>query len=73
MSGRVEARLFVDRSRCAGSGECILAVPDVFTRSGDGKVLLRPGPGADVEQARAAAGRCPSGALSVAEYEVSEV
>jgi ferredoxin len=69
----VEARLFVDRSRCAGSGQCVLAEPGVFTRGGDGKVLLRPGPGADLDQARAAAARCPSGALSVAEYEVSEV
>jgi len=72
MSGRVETRLFVDRGRCAGSGQCALAAPEVFTRSGDGKVLLRPGPGADVDQSRSAAARCPSGALSVVEYEVSE-
>lgn len=73
MSGRVEARLFVDRGKCAGSGQCVLAVPGVFGLGVDGKVLLRPGAAADLEESRTVAARCPSGALSVTEYEVSEV
>ena len=66
---------FVDRGRCTGAGRWRppAGPRDVFTRAGDGKVLLLPGPGADADQARAAAAGCPSGALSVIEYEGSEV
>lgn len=73
MTAPSQARLFVDRGRCTGTGHCVLAAAEVFTRAGDGKVLLRPGPGADPDQARTAAAGCPSGALSVIEYEGSEV
>ncbi|MFG2647888.1 ferredoxin [Streptomyces sp. NPDC048436] len=62
----------VDRHRCAGSGLCMAQVPAVFDQSDeDGKVLLNaPEPGPELTAAvRAAAGRCPSGAITLHEHE----
>ncbi|MEV0320295.1 ferredoxin [Streptomyces sp. NPDC050658] len=58
----------VDRERCAGSGLCLAQLPAVFDQSDDdGKVLLRtavPAP-EEVRAVRAAAARCPSGAITL--------
>ncbi|WP_234379998.1 ferredoxin [Streptomyces sp. CMB-StM0423] len=58
----------VDRTRCVGSGLCMMHVPAVFDQSeDDGKVLLttaHPGP-ALARSVRAAAGRCPGRAISL--------
>ncbi|MEU4684437.1 ferredoxin [Streptomyces xinghaiensis] len=60
--------LRVDRRRCAGSGLCAVRLPGVFDQSEeDGKVLLStPEPGPRLAGAvRAAAARCPSGAITL--------
>ncbi|MFI1952398.1 ferredoxin [Streptomyces xinghaiensis] len=60
--------LRIDRRRCAGSGLCAVQLPDVFDQSEeDGKVLLTtPEPGPRLAGAvRAAAARCPSGAITL--------
>jgi len=60
----------VDRARCAGSGLCLAQVPAVFDQSeDDGKVLLNtPVPEPALAAAvRVAAGRCPSGAITLHE------
>lgn len=36
-------RITVDRDRCIGAGQCVLAAPDVFTQDDDGLVELLPG------------------------------
>ncbi|MFJ8795276.1 ferredoxin [Streptomyces sp. NPDC102462] len=63
-------RVEVDRGRCVGSGMCLAHVPAVFDQSDrDGRVLLvEPLPRAGVVPAvRAAAERCPSGAITLHE------
>ncbi len=61
-------RIAVDRDRCCGSGNCVLALPEVFDQDdADGLVVLRqPEPSdefiAQVEQAMES---CPTGAISV--------
>ncbi|MEV6752610.1 ferredoxin [Streptomyces sp. NPDC051214] len=64
----------VDRHRCAGSGLCMAQVPAVFDQSDeDGKVLLNvPAPGPELLAAvRAAAARCPSGAITLLEHDTA--
>lgn len=63
-------RIVVDRDRCIGSGQCVLAQPDVFDQGeDDGLVLLLTDePSGDAEAgAREAVRLCPSQALSVQE------
>ncbi|GHF46412.1 ferredoxin [Streptomyces morookaense] len=36
-------RITVDRDRCIGAGQCVLAAPEVFTQDDDGLVDLLPG------------------------------
>ncbi|MER5252494.1 MULTISPECIES: ferredoxin [unclassified Streptomyces] len=65
----------VDRDRCAGSGLCTAQVPAVFDQSDeDGKVLLNaPAPGPELAGAvRAAAARCPSGAITLHEHDTAD-
>jgi ferredoxin len=66
--------LRVDRDRCAGTGQCALFLPAVFDQSeDDGKVLLlKPRPAAEqAASVRAAARRCPTGAITVLVTETS--
>ena len=59
-----------DRERCAASGLCVLLVPGVFEQSDeDGRVTLLTGEAAGdlVARVRAAASRCPTGAISLSE------
>jgi ferredoxin len=59
-------RIVVDRERCVGAGQCVLAAPEVFDQSeDDGRVLLRPDADADRTPAPAAVDLCPSRALSL--------
>ncbi|MDF3291786.1 MULTISPECIES: ferredoxin [Streptomyces] len=63
-------RVSVDTHRCCGSGQCVLAVPDVFDqREEDGIVrLLEQRPPAELHaEVRTAATVCPSGAIEVHE------
>ncbi len=63
-------RVSVDTGLCCGSGQCVLAVPEVFDqRDEDGIVqLLEERPTADLhEEIRTAAAVCPSGAIQVHE------
>jgi ferredoxin len=66
----VHVRVEADAGRCAASGLCVLAVPEVFGQSDeDGKVqLLAAVPPAELAgRVRRAAARCPSGAITLAE------
>ncbi|MFI1278490.1 ferredoxin [Micromonospora sp. NPDC020751] len=59
-------RIEVDRDRCCGSGNCVLAAPEVFDQDeADGLVLLlRPAPLAGAaDRIRRAADLCPAGAI----------
>jgi ferredoxin len=63
-------RVHVDQELCCGSGQCVLAAPDVFDqREEDGiVVLLDPHPPAETHtDVRDAAAFCPSGAITVEE------
>jgi ferredoxin len=63
-------RVSADRILCCGSGECVLAAPDVFCQDcGDGLVhLLTHDPPLHSHAAvREAALTCPSGAITVDE------
>lgn len=64
-SGLRPVRIQVDRNVCVGSGSCVMSDPAVFDQDGDGVVvLIDPQPDAAHEVAvRAAAIRCPSGAI----------
>ncbi|MFI0797124.1 ferredoxin [Micromonospora rubida] len=59
-------RIEVDRDRCCGSGNCVLAAPEVFDQDeADGLVLLlrpTPPPGS-ADRIRRAADLCPAGAI----------
>jgi ferredoxin len=57
----------VERDRCCGAGQCVLAAPEVFDQAPDGLVqLLQPHPPADsISRVRTAAYDCPSRAISL--------
>ena len=60
----------IDQERCIGSGQCVLAAPDVFDQSDDdgtGLVLVAE-PSADlVRGVRDAVDRCPAQAVTLEE------
>ncbi|WP_041824994.1 ferredoxin [Streptantibioticus cattleyicolor] len=61
-------RVSVDRDRCCGAGQCVLAVPQVFDQSEeDGLVeLLTEEPAVELgPQLHQAASFCPAGAITV--------
>ncbi|MFI6726992.1 ferredoxin [Streptomyces sp. R-74717] len=71
--GRVAIR--VDRDRCAGSGVCALFEPRFFDQSDeDGLVLPRVREAAPeaLPALRAAAGRCPAGAIALVALDAPE-
>jgi ferredoxin len=59
----------VDTRTCIGSGQCALAVPEVFDQDDDGLVVLHTGqPAAELSEAvHDAADRCPVQAISIGE------
>lgn len=62
-------RITVDRYSCIGSGQCALALPEVFDQdSADGKVeLLDDQPPPDLrDSVHEAVGRCPVQAITLA-------
>ena len=63
-------KVIVDQDKCASSGQCVLAVPDVFDqREEDGVVVLvNQNPPAELAgDLRRAATLCPSQAITVGE------
>ncbi|MFD4575149.1 ferredoxin [Streptomyces sp. NPDC058417] len=61
-------KITVDRDRCVGAGQCVLAAPAVFDQSGDDGLveLLQPEPGQDQHDAVTEAELiCPSGAVEI--------
>ncbi|MFG2895181.1 ferredoxin [Streptomyces sp. NPDC048248] len=63
-------RVLADQAQCCGSGQCVLAAPDVFRQShGDGLVRLitHNPPLHHHSGVREAALTCPSGAITVDE------
>jgi len=60
-------RIVVDRERCCGGGQCVLAAPTVFDQDDDGLVLVlkeTPEPSEEADVA-VAANICPSGCISL--------
>ncbi|RCV50188.1 ferredoxin [Marinitenerispora sediminis] len=63
-------RVVVDRTRCIGSGQCVMTDPEVFDQDEDeGLVVLRtPEPPESArERMRAAVALCPSAAIRLEE------
>ena len=63
-------RIVIDTERCVGSGQCVMAAPDVFDQNDrDGTAFaLTPTPAQDVVAAvREAARLCPSRAIFLEE------
>lgn len=61
-------RVRTDEDKCCSSGQCVLALPEVFDQSeGDGRVrlLLETPPAALADAVREAAYCCPAGAITV--------
>lgn len=60
----------IDKSRCIGSGQCILAAEDLFDIDDDEgvvAVLRQPASEEEVARARAAAAACPTGTIIIEE------
>jgi ferredoxin len=57
----------IDRDLCIGSGECVLAAPEVFDQDDDGLVVLvaDPPPSGHDDAVRSAAHACPARVISV--------
>lgn len=56
-----------DRTRCVGSGNCVLTAPEIFDQDDSGLVAIRAAsPPAELRKAaRAAAAHCPAAALTI--------
>jgi ferredoxin len=68
--GEVAMKLYVDRSKCVGSGQCAQYAPDVFDQDPDNglAILLAETPAqAEEAAARKAADLCPARAIRVVE------
>lgn len=66
--GKTDVKVVIDQDRCVGSGQCVLAAPEVFDqREDDGiVVLLEENPPQDqYEQTREAAQICPALAIEI--------
>jgi ferredoxin len=67
-------RIEIDRDVCFGSGECVLAAPDVFELDATGLSRIHGSMTLiDLQTARRIEADCPSGAISVHEELPSEI
>jgi ferredoxin len=60
----------IDQAKCIGSGQCVLAAPDVFDQSDDtglGVVLVAEPPADLLPGVRDAVDRCPAQAVGLEE------
>jgi ferredoxin len=60
----------IDQTGCIGSGQCVLAAPDVFDQSDDdglGVVMIAEPPAGLLPGVRDAVERCPAGVVSLEE------
>lgn len=61
-----EPTLSIDRGRCYGSGDCELLRSDLFRLDAEGiGTVARPPTADDLDIARLAVERCPSGAIAL--------
>ena len=61
-------KISIDRDKCVGAGQCVLAAPEIFEQSDvDGLVVVRleSPPEKLQDSARAAANLCPALVISV--------
>ncbi len=66
-SGRGFVRINLDREKCIGSGQCVLAAPDWFDQDDDGIAVVLEGKATeeDSEDLHHAAFTCPALAISL--------
>jgi ferredoxin len=59
--------LTIDVAKCCGSGQCVMAAPDVFDQDDDGVAFLLDQTPPDTERANVdeAIASCPTGAITV--------
>jgi ferredoxin len=65
----IAVRVTIDKDRCCGAAQCVIAAPEVFDQGEDGLVLLlAPTPPAEsAARVREAADACPSRTIGVHE------
>lgn len=73
MSATPRFKVRADRTRCAGTSQCVLAHPDVFGTDASGFVLVKHDHVDDVPALREALDMCPTQALSLLDAETNEV
>ena len=61
--------LTIDVAKCCGSGQCVMAAPDVFDQDDDGVAFLldETPPAAERGNVEEAIASCPTGAITVAD------
>ncbi len=62
-------RIAIDRDRCIGSAQCVLAAPGIFTQDDEAIGEVLPGREHDADDPAAVEGieACPVGAVAIAE------
>ena len=62
-------RVTIDRDKCRGAGQCVMAAPGVFDHDDEGVAFaLKEMPDAEqYDDVRSAAVSCPTGSVSVVE------
>lgn len=60
-------KIVVDLEKCQGYGNCVIAVPEVFDLSDQGKVVILDPDPSDVASLRQGVRECPAHALGLEE------